>query len=312
MPKIGIKCCFCAVSLFLASSSWATQDASPPVDGIIPAGSDCMKGATQGETVAMLSVEQGPVVGLTGQTPKKNIAPEPTVYSHRITIADMDTATATLIDIRDMATQAQLSIPNTLSMNRDLIASRHFLRTHNLVLIGSGQDANQLEKTAAALETQGFSDVTWLQGGIRAWIAAGRRTVGTGGATRDQLSASDFHRWAAGSTLHQIWLGDPSQQPASLSADAVVNPQLPKWNAQLRTEIEQLQRADPLGSIVIITQDADWHSLYQIAHQAQNIQAPNLWWLQYGWAAYQQYTQQHLSMLTQKDVSLHRPCTAIE
>ena len=113
-----------------------------------------------------------------------------------------------------MATQAQLSIPNTLSMNRDLIASRHFLRTHNLVLIGSGQDANQLEKTAAALETQGFSDVTWLQGGIRAWIAAGRRTVGTGGATRDQLSASDFHRWVADSTLHQIWLGDPSQQPA--------------------------------------------------------------------------------------------------
>lgn len=310
MNKMGITLHFCVISLLLAiaSSSSATQDTSPPASSVIPSGADCM----QAKTLAMLSAEQDAFVGLTGQSSKNNITPD-AVYSHRIVIADLDIATATLIDIRDAAAQTHLSIPNALSMSGDLIASRHFLRTHNLVLIGSGQDGGQLEKTATQLAEQGFSKVMWLQGGVRAWVASDRETIGTGAATLDQLSSTDFHRWKADKTLHHIWLGDPSQKPRLLSADGVVNPQLPKWKSQLQSEIDTLRQHHPKQNIIVVTKKIDWHTLYQATHQVDKmIQHPNLWWLKDGWEGYQQYTQQHVSMLAQKQVSLQRPCTAIE
>lgn len=87
-------------------------------------------------------------------------------------------ADAVIVDIRQEADFARLSLPGSLNIPADLIKAKRFLMDRQVVLVDTDGRYQDAESTCRALREQGFSSVHVVIGGLRGLVAAGWRLEG--------------------------------------------------------------------------------------------------------------------------------------
>ena len=80
----------------------------------------------------------------------------------------------TLVDVRSAPERELATIDGALQVSAAEVAGKPFLKDKTLVLLGNGKAERELYAACSTLKAAGFRDVRVLQGGMPAWLAAGR------------------------------------------------------------------------------------------------------------------------------------------
>ena len=126
-----------------------------------------------------------------------------------------------LVDTRPAGLSARYSINNALVMEPGAIAQRSYLKTRPLVLYGDGRSDRDLLEACTLLKEDGFKQVSVLQGGMRAWAAAGLAVRGAAPATPELATLDATQLWAASQFGNNVVLVTPDMRavrPALLNS----------------------------------------------------------------------------------------------
>ena len=89
-----------------------------------------------------------------------------------------------LVDIRDAEAFSTQHIPQSINIKAKQLVSKGFLKNKSVVLINEGFSVAKMEKIHKKLQTEGFNQVSILDGGLNAWLQTGEKLKGTGLAAR--------------------------------------------------------------------------------------------------------------------------------
>lgn len=89
------------------------------------------------------------------------------------------------MDVRDAEAFGHYRIPGSLNIPLHVVKTKAFLRSEPIVLVDQGRVSAALEEGCAALKRAGFSNVSVLQGGLRAWRAGRGPLEGEEGSAGD-------------------------------------------------------------------------------------------------------------------------------
>ena len=117
-----------------------------------------------------------------------------------------------LVDTRPAQLTARYGIASAMPMEPGAIALRSYLKTRPLVLFGDGRSDRDLLEACSTLKADGFKQVSVLQGGVRAWAAAGQPLQGDAPATTELATLDATQLWAASQFANNVVLTTPDMR----------------------------------------------------------------------------------------------------
>ena len=105
--------------------------------------------------------------------PKPTTIPVELMRACEISFQELQTASRTIVDIRDSNAHARLSLRGALNLPLSSLRHRDFLKPQAIVLVDEGKSPSMLMRACAELRTRGFQDVRVLTGGLRTMHAYG-------------------------------------------------------------------------------------------------------------------------------------------
>lgn len=86
--------------------------------------------------------------------------------------------TAMLIDVRSQGEFTRSHIDGAMNLSPSEVLTKDYLKTRQVVLIGSGRDDHRLLVTCAQLKQRGFGSVKVIRGGMLSWSERGLPVLG--------------------------------------------------------------------------------------------------------------------------------------
>ena len=131
-------------------------------------------------------------------------ANDPKLFVEPKALISQPKAEDSYIDVRSNVAFGEARIPASMNLPLFELPARTYLKSRNLIIVGTGMDDTALVGTANTCRKEGFSSIRIMRGGIRQWQQAGGRLEGIffGHPALDEISASQVYS----SIIHSPWL----------------------------------------------------------------------------------------------------------
>jgi rhodanese-related sulfurtransferase len=184
------------------------------------------------------------------------IAPDPTCARSVQEIAAWHTWPETLfVDLRSPVDYQAFHVHNAVSLSLSGILSKPYLRDKTLILMGSGKAEADVYRACAQLKQAGYARVFVVQGGIIAWLLAGKEVQGraVSALMLSQLSASEL--WSeAQNPSNLVFLEKNRAELRPVLPKAIV---LEQKSDALRAQITRYKSRPVLGVILVTAPKPD-------------------------------------------------------
>ncbi len=212
--------------------------------------------------------------------------------------------TAFFIDLRDRQAFQHYRIPGSLNMAAHTLKTKMFLKAKPLILFNEGHSYQVLEKLCVNLREAGFSQVAILEGGLNQWQKPVGNLQGNLLALRylDNMTAAQF--WQERD--YEYWLVvnissiDDKQQLSSDVLNLWFSNNAEKWRKQLIAAVaKHTQTTSVYPYILIVSARGDNYP--KVKATLRETDLTNVFYLQGGIQAYQQFIQEQAAMLARRE-----------
>jgi rhodanese-related sulfurtransferase len=220
-----------------------------------------------GKTPAHIFVIKGEVMAASSVSPDFFAEPKEL-------IAGAKTTAVMYVDVRPNIAFNEARIPASINVPLFALRVRTYLKSHSLVIVGSGVDDLALVSTVEACRKEGFTSIRIMHGGIRQWQQAGGRLEGIFGQQPplSKITSSQL----LSSAEHSRWLVlFPKKLPGAIPANSNLQLELSSYEGVAEIEgISASAFADPkkdfAGVAVFAATDADRENLNRLASKLQH------------------------------------------
>ncbi|RKZ82282.1 MAG: hypothetical protein DRR19_20955 [Candidatus Parabeggiatoa sp. nov. 1] len=207
--------------------------------------------------------------------------------------------TAFLIDLRARQAFQRYRIPGSLNMPAHTLKTKTFLKSRNLILVNEGHNHKTLETLCLNLREAGFSNVSVLHGGLNQWRKQVAPLQGDLLAQRnlDEITPAQFFQVRDYAHWLVVKISPPNdkQQLSSELLNLSLSDNANAFVKQLTAAVAKRTETGVSPYILIVSARGE-HEL-KVKAMLRNTELMNVFYLQGGVYAYQQFIEQQAAML---------------
>jgi len=241
--------------------------------------------------------------------PKPTPVSTETQQSCEISFQDLQSASRTIVDIRESNGHAKLSVRGALNLPMSSLRHRQFLKTQAIVLVDEGKSPSSILRACGELKIQGFKDVRVLLGGLR--------TLHANGAPLDADAASIQRLYQLTPAEFDSEMGRPGWRTIDAGVDrsARTNSEFALHETlstvpgakSVSTQLHDMLQKHPGNTFVLISANDSFKR--ETMEALSPPEKARVLILAGGLDAFQRYQARQAGIVAQAGKALSRPCT---